>query len=94
MFSNARDVLSRLLFQEIEDGETGTRLPSRQLLYPSRLLQNLTRTLGSYAYAGWNSLTVVCLVSQTMNANEAGSDPVVIQLPLCSPYSKTRLTAL
>lgn len=51
-------------------------------------------TLGSYTYAGWNSFTVVCLVNQTMNANEAGSDPIVIQLPLCSPCIKTRLTAL
>ena len=38
-------VLSRLLFQEIEESEKGTRLPSRLLLHPSRLLQNLTRTL-------------------------------------------------
>ena len=51
-------------------------------------------TLGSYTYAGWNSFTVVCLVNQTMNANEAGSDPIVIQLPLCSPCIKKRLTAL
>ena len=33
-------VLSRLLFQEIEDGVTGTRSSSRLLLNPSRLLQN------------------------------------------------------
>ena len=37
VFSNARDVLSRILFQEIEDGETGTRLPRSLLLNPSRL---------------------------------------------------------
>jgi len=39
-------------------------------------------------YAGWNSFTVVSLVNQTMNANEAGSDPIVIQLPLCPPLHK------
>ena len=40
-------VLTRLLFQEIKDGETGTRLPSGLLLHPSSLLQNLIRTLHS-----------------------------------------------
>ena len=40
------------------------------------------------SYAGWNSFTVVSLVNQTMNANEAGSDPIVIQLPLCPPLHK------
>ena len=38
-------VLSRLLFQEIEESEKGTRLRSPLLLHPSRLLQNLMRTL-------------------------------------------------
>jgi len=38
-------VMSCLLFLEIEDGEIGIRLPSYQLLHPSLLLQNLTRTL-------------------------------------------------
>ena len=34
-------VLSRLLFQEIEESEKGTRLPSRQLLHPSHLTPKL-----------------------------------------------------
>ena len=41
-------VLSLRLFQEIEDGEKGTRLPSRLLLHSSHLLQNLMRSLWQF----------------------------------------------
>ena len=49
-------VLSCLLFNEIEDGEKGTQLPSHLLLNPSCLLQNLMRTspISCLIIIGWN----------------------------------------